>query len=414
MRKLKRIFIILFVAVATALAITPSVKKTSAATLQKVTVHYYRYNNDYKHFGWFWTASTKGQTGMMTKASTKLGSAAKEITFDIPEGTEDEEFGLLFCYSATGTAGAWGGEQTSDYYFYKSDLKEIENGVGHVYYIQAEEYPVYTLAEAQEKMKDKFIYLSFDSAKTITCTPSRGSVTDLKLTADGANVDVTFTNSKITLKNQTVDFTKEYVVNCKVNGTAVTQQVTFQSLYQSATWNDAYGYDGDDLGATYTPTSTTFKLWAPISKEITLNLFHYGHPTEIGTTEYPGDDTPYQTYQLEKGEKGVWSVEVPENLDGVYYTYTVKNSDITINEIVDPYAKSTGVNGMRGMVVNFAEDNDKLNPAKWAGATRAASGANVDSVIYETHVRDLTAHSSWGGNKKYSGTFLGLAQTGTK
>lgn len=410
MKNIKRIFMILFVTLATVLCLSPNLKRVSAATVKTITVHYYRYDNNYSHFGWFWTATTKGQAQMMTTQS----EYGRKAVFTVPAGCDEEKFGLLFCYTTLG-AGAWGGAQTSDFYFYKSDLKEIDaNGNANVYYVQAEEYPCYTKEDAKEAMKDKFIYLSFDSAKTITYTPSRGKVTDLKLTEDGNEIAATNNGvSKITL-TKSLDFTKTYVVDCKVNGQQVSQQVSFQSLYQSATWNNEFGYDGTDLGATYSSGGTTFKLWAPISKEITVNLYKYGHPTEYGTAEYPGDDKPYATYPMEKGEKGVWSVTVPENLDGVYYTYTVKNSDITINEIVDPYAKSAGLNGLRGMVVNFDKNNDKLNPAKWAEVSRPEARSNVDSIIYETHVRDLTAHSSWGGNKQYSGTFLGLAQRGTK
>ena len=408
MKNIKRIFMILFVAIVTVLCFSPSLKRASAETLKTVTVHYYRYDGNYSHFGWFWTETTKGQAEMMETPSTY----GRKAVFEIPEGCDEEEFGLLFCYSTLG-AGTWGGEQTSDFYFYKSDLEVDSNGNANVYYIQAEEYPCYTEADAQEAMKDKFIYLSFDSAKTITYTPSRGKVANLELTEDGTPINVTDNGiNKFTLSKE-LDFTKTYIVNCTVNGQAVSQQVSFQSLYQSSTWNNEYGYDGDDLGANYGVGGTTFKLWAPISKEVTLNIYDAGHPTSMEIDGYPGDDTA-ETYSMEKGEKGVWSVVVPDDLDGKYYTYTVKNSDVTINEIVDPYAKSTGVNGLRGMVVNFACENDKLNPAKWVEASRATSGANVDSIIYETHVRDLTAHSSWGGNKKYSGTFLGLAQRGTK
>ena len=409
MKKMRRIFIILFITVATLLCFTPNIKRASAATLKTVTAHYYRYDGNYSHFGWFWTATTKGQAKMMTTTS----NYGRQAVFTVPAGCDEEKFGLLFCYTTLG-AGAWGGAQTSDFYFYKSNLEVDSNGNAHVYYIQGEENLCFSKTDADAALKDKFLYLSFDSYKTITYTTSRGKIANLKLLEDGQEINVKDNGiNKLTL-SKNFDFTKTYVVDCTVNGQKVSTQVSYQSLYAKDEWNNEYGYEGNDLGATYGAGGTTFKLWAPISKEITVNLYQYGHSTEFGTTEYPGDDDPFATYKMEKGEKGVWSVTVPEDLDGVYYTYTVKNSETAINEIVDPYAKSAGVNGQRGMVVNFNSDNDKLNPAKWVETPRAKSGNNVDSIIYETHVRDLTAHSSWGGNKNYSGTFLGLAQRGTK
>ena len=35
-------------------------------------------------------------------------------------------------------------------------------------------------------------------------------------------------------------------------------------------------YSGDDLGVAYTPQATTFKLWAPTAKSVTLQFFRAG------------------------------------------------------------------------------------------------------------------------------------------
>ena len=39
--------------------------------------------------------------------------------------------------------------------------------------------------------------------------------------------------------------------------------------------------------------------------------------------------------------------------------------------------------------------------------------SNVDAIIYELHVRDLTTHSSWNGSEENRGKYLGLIETGT-
>ena len=41
-------------------------------------------------------------------------------------------------------------------------------------------------------------------------------------------------------------------------------------------------------------------------------------------------------------------------------------NDGTVNEVVDPYAKALGVNGMRGMVV----DLDATDPEGWENDTK--------------------------------------------
>ena len=41
-------------------------------------------------------------------------------------------------------------------------------------------------------------------------------------------------------------------------------------------------YDGNDLGAVYTPAATTFKVWAPTSTDVTLKLYKTGSDEEEG------------------------------------------------------------------------------------------------------------------------------------
>ena len=69
------------------------------------------------------------------------------------------------------------------------------------------------------------------------------------------------------------------------------------------------------------------------------------------------------------------------------------------------------MNGKRGMVVNFTKLNASI--AGWDKDTRPFSGNNVDAVIYEAHVRDMTISETSGVTPEYRGRFLGLAETGT-
>ena len=58
-----------------------------------------------------------------------------------------------------------------------------------------------------------------------------------------------------------------------------------------------------------------------------------------------------------KKSKGVWVKEIQGDLEGKYYTYVVSNFLYENKEVVDPYAKSAGINGIRGMVVDFNKVN---------------------------------------------------------
>ena len=77
-------------------------------------------------------------------------------------------------------------------------------------------------------------------------------------------------------------------------------------------------------------------------------------------------------------------------------------------EACDPYARTTGVNGRRAMVL----DLDSTDPVDWdRDKIPHTSGSINDAVIYELHVRDLSSDPSSGIDQ--TGKFLGLLQEGT-
>ena len=183
-------------------------------------------------------------------------------------------------------------------------------------------------------------------------------------------------------------------------------ELMMTNYFDTEEFNERYGYDGDDLGVTFddenAPKATTFKVWAPTSTKMVLRLYNTG--------DYMTEKDPIAEFPMQKGGKGVFELTVPEDLDGKYYTYVVTNAKGT-NEVVDPYAKSAGVNGRRGMVVNFTKLNGTISG--WAQDVRPFDGNAVDAVIYEAHVRDMTISPTSGVELKYRGKFMGLAQSGT-
>jgi pullulanase len=77
------------------------------------------------------------------------------------------------------------------------------------------------------------------------------------------------------------------------------------------------------------------------------------------------------------------------------------------NETVDIYAKAVGVNGNRGMIV----DLEATNPKGFENDIRPPFVNPTDAIIYELHIRDISADKSSWIRKK--GKFLGLTETGT-
>ena len=167
--------------------------------------------------------------------------------------------------------------------------------------------------------------------------------------------------------------------------------------YSSAEFEEEFTYTGTDLGAVWSKNQTCFRVWAPTADAVTVNLYKTGH----------GDDLTDQL-AMKPDICGTWTAQVPGDLHGVYYTYLARFED-QLSEACDPYARTTGINGKRGMVIDLSA----TDPAGWETDRDPNAGSPItDAVIYELHVRDLSMDESSGISHK--GKFLGLAESDTK
>ena len=189
------------------------------------------------------------------------------------------------------------------------------------------------------------------------------------------------------------------------DGRTLEKTVSITALY-NANFDAKYNYDGE-LGAIYTPEQTEFRVWSPVSKRITLKIYNSGTPKAADSVK--GDDTVFYSADMTLGDKGVYSHTVSGDLEGKYYTYTVYNgNNLNGAEIVDPYAKSAGVHGVRGMIVDFS----KTNPTGWDEVSLNPAN-NRQLTVWETHVADVTSSETWTGTENYRKKFLGLIEEGT-
>jgi pullulanase len=152
-----------------------------------------------------------------------------------------------------------------------------------------------------------------------------------------------------------------------------------------------------NLWLDYTPQKTTFKLWSPNAEHVALKLYEKGNGGQA-----------IERLSLEKGENGLWQLEVEQDLHGVYYTYQVKTNGQWLDDTPGIYAKAVGVNGKRAMVLDMAT----TNPEGWDTDKGPEVKSLNDIVLYELHVRDLTQHKNSGSTHR--GKFLGLIEEGTR
>ena len=176
--------------------------------------------------------------------------------------------------------------------------------------------------------------------------------------------------------------------------------LSMPDFYSSEEFESQFTYEGNDLGATYTSESTFLRLWAPTAVEVYVNLYNNGDPSV--------EKTPIDQIPMTKDVNGTWICTLKGDYNGTYYTYEVHLDTKTV-EACDPYARTTGVNGDRAMIIDLAS----TNPKGWDNDSNPNAGMKyTDAIIYELHVRDLSADSSAGISNV--GKYLGLIETGTK
>ena len=169
--------------------------------------------------------------------------------------------------------------------------------------------------------------------------------------------------------------------------------------YSSPEFEAKYTYTGTGLGAVWTAEKTSFRLWAPTATAVKVNLYRSGTA---------GTEDLLEQLEMTADVSGTWVAEKSGDLHGVYYTYQVEVDGESV-EACDPYARTTGVNGSRAMILNLAS----TNPEGWEqDADPNAGKKSTDAVITELHIRDLSMDENSGIVNK--GKFLGLAETGTK
>ena len=169
-------------------------------------------------------------------------------------------------------------------------------------------------------------------------------------------------------------------------------------FYSTDAFESAFTYTGNDLGAVWTEDATTFRLWAPTAKAVSVNLYRSG--TE-GTPDL------LERIQMHYDTRGTWVVQKEGNLSGIYYTYQVYVGGHSV-EACDPYARTTGVNGRRAMVLDLRS----TDPDHWdEDFDPNAHNRVTDNIIYELHIRDLSMDKNSGICNK--GKFLGVAEENT-
>jgi len=384
--------------------------ETQASNTKIVVFHYQRPDNDYEKWNvWLWD-----------KKGTDIG----ESNF-----TGVDEYGayaVAECNSNIEKLGFRVRYSTKDNAWAKSDIEEdrflslasISESTVHVY-LKSGDDTFSARGDNQQVITKAEIYgtdrILFEVSEV------KKNSTDLRFMIrdkEGHQVDVKKVELKqdrktgyIHLKDD-LDLLGTYTLN---NGVGSIVNVVMRDYYETKEFVNECIYTGNDLGVTISNNTTKFRAWAPTAESLSVKLYKTGSEEK---------DDLYATYEMEKDTGGTWVLTRNENLAGYYYVYNIKykktfqkyyakkhnieTDDPQGYDAVDPYARSAGENGTKGMII----DVGAASPEGWSRDTNRTVDKITDASIYEISGRDTSSSKTSGVKNK--GKFVSFLERGTK
>ncbi len=342
-----------------------------------ITIHYQRYDGNYDGWNiWAWVDGEEGQEYPFTDQDD-FGMVA---TFTLESSQDFSKVGFIIKLVEDGNIWA---RKDVDMDRFIEQFKP--DGSAEIWVIQETEGFQYDQESAVVEHRIRSANMMTNRSIIVnTNTPiTSEDVEELRLNiGEIEKVD----RSTMTLTIHTtedIDITEQITVDFGRYGR---RDVSIHEYVHTEQFNDQFTYDGP-LGVSYSKDQSTFHLWAPTAQEVTLQL----------------DD---QELVMDKKDRGLWQVEVQGDHNLKTYVYKLKFATSEVVS-VDPYARAVTINGEKGVIVS----PDDMDPENYSNSRMPSFSNNVDAVIYEAHVRDLTIGVDNGIENK--GKFLGLTELGT-
>lgn len=377
--------IMLFLAVAPALQDTLEVKAAEDLVLR---LHYHRTDASYDGWMvWLWEEGGEGADYEFVEEDGDM-VATKVVT----PGTTSVGFIVK--------TADWGKDVDEDQFI---DISEMVSGTVDVY-VESQKVG-YTKEYGEDAVTGtKLTKARYDGEGAVVVTMTGKIEGDLSEVFQISGTEETVAVAEVTKGEDftyrvTLEAPLEDTKNYSISYEGNEYNIIMPIIYSTKEFEEQYTYEGNDLGATWTKEKTSFRVWAPTAESVKVNLYASGTAEAEDLTEQ---------LEMKPDINGTWVAEKEGDLNGVYYTYLAQVNGVE-NEACDPYARTTGVNGKRAMVLDLAS----TNPKGWeTDSNPHADMPFNDAVIYELHVRDLSADASSGISNV--GKYLEFTETGTK
>jgi pullulanase-type alpha-1,6-glucosidase len=244
-----------------------------------------------------------------------------------------------------------------------------------------------------------------DISEQVNLRPYSGEIISVSIprhltTFNAYSVPLNNTKAKLWLKNKLTVISSNHN-SLNIHQAQVQTALLIDALYtRKGSIEDSHekkvANDADDLGATLSQNSITFKLWAPTAQQVTLLTFN--ESKQAGKEFRLKEDTG----------TGIWFTKIPTPQSEVYYQYQVKVYHPTSNNIetliaTDPYSLSLSTNSQYSHVINLNEQKNK--PEGWGSQQDIIIKNPEDNIFYETHIRDFSAHDPLLSTTKVRGKY---------
>lgn len=372
---------------ATLLSVLTPVLTAHADTGLTLKLHYHREDADYAPWDvWLWPAGGDGAGYPFEEENGEMVA-----TMEVEPGTTSVGFIVR--------TQDWEKDIDEDQFI---DIAEMLSGTVHIYVESGVEgYTKEYGEDAVTGTKLKTAIYDGNDVVTLTFTGEMNAAQEASLYVTGRQGEVEITGIEgIGDFQYEMKLAKELNVNWsyKVGFEEMEYPLHMPNLYSTEEFEAAYTYPGDDLGAVYSAEKTSFRVWAPTADEVYLNRYEGGDAVKKDLIE---------RIAMTADVNGTWVAEVAGDIKGTYYTFMAV-TDGHQSEACDPYARTTGANGERAMVIDLAE----TDPEGWENDTNPHAGAGInDAVIYELHIRDFSADDSSG--MEHTGKYLAFTENGT-
>lgn len=331
---------------------------------------------------WYWLNDSTGvlkndeissKAGAWPTGATSLTGQDEKgsfIRFDISNWGSYDRFGLLFVNRGNGD------EKTGDTFVPKEVLQEYKT----LYFVYSNPTVYYTDYESTQGLQSAEI--TSNDMTMITAVVRNVSELDKTLLSveDAGGKPLTVQTAELLGTELTINLSADGTPPYKVtyNGKTVTAQPAVSVI------DAVFYYDGDDLGLTFSGSQATFKAWIPVAEKVELLLF-----TEAGDFK-----TSNASYEMTRGDKGVWSYTLDDSAGYKYYQYRITRGG-TIVVVSDIWGKAASPDSVASQIVNISTDPSCAPEGGWEAVYTNPFGTDgtepkkySDAIIYEMHIRD--------------------------